>query len=367
MPNLEVGGLVFFIKQGIPWKIIEGLSHFTEKRFGCLTVELELNSKKVLISNIYRTPSNSAEHLTGFIGEFEHLLSENANSNQDSYLFMDSNINLMKLNESKMAADFLESAMQNGFIQTVKKVTRICNEKTSLIDEIFTNAKNPQILSGVIISDNSDHFITFIKPAINLKSNLTATISKRNMSGQQVLNFKDAIRNLRRQNVTSCNNVIESYQIFWNDFKTLYDLHFPLIHSKFNRNIHGLNKFMTRGLLISRVRKNLLLKNCAKNRTLENASAYRTYRNLYNSVLRASKKLYYKDQISKNRKNPKKIWELIKEVSTGQKTTQPIEKIKINDTLIEDKQQIAEHFNNFFTKIGQEISDSVPPHCQKTL
>ena len=257
--------------------------------------------------------------------------------------------------------------MQNGFIQTVKKVTRICNEKTSLIDQIFTNSKNPQILSGVIISDISDHFITFIKPAINLKSNLTATISKRNMSGQQMLNFKDAIRNLRWQNVTSCNNVNESYQIFWNDFETLYDLHFPLIHSKFNRNIHGLNKFMTRGLLISRVRKNLLLKNCAKNRTLENASAYKTYRNLYNSVLRASKKLYYKDQISKNRKNPKKIWELIKEVSTGQKTTQPIEKIKINDTLIEDKQQIAEHFNNFFTKIGQEISDSVPPHCQKTL
>ena len=137
MPNLEVGGLVFFIKQGIPWTIIEGLSHFTEKRFGCLTVELELNSKKVLISNIYRTPSNSAEHLTGFIGELEHLLSKLANSNQDSYLFMDSNINLMKLNESKMAADFLESAMQNGFIQTVKKVTRICNEKTSLIDQIF--------------------------------------------------------------------------------------------------------------------------------------------------------------------------------------------------------------------------------------
>ena len=233
--------------------------------------------------------------------------------------------------------------------------------------KFFTNAKNPQILSGVIISDISDHFITFIKPAINLKSNLTATISKRNMSGQQVLNFKDAIRNLRWQNVTSCNNVNESYQIFWNDFKTLYDLHFPLIHSKFNRNIHSINKFMTRGLLISRVRKNLLLKNCAKNRTLENASAYRTYRNLYNSVLRASKKLYYKDQISKNRKNPKKIWKLIKEVSTGQKMTQPIEKIKINDTLIEDKQQIAEHFNNFFTKIGQEISDSVPPHCQKTL
>ena len=102
-----------------------------------------------------------------------------------------------------------------------------------------------------------------------------------------------------------------------------------------------------------------------KNRTLENASAYRTYRNLYNSILRASKKLYYKDQISKNRKNPKKIWELIKEVSTGQKTTQPIEKIKINDTLIEDKQQIAKHFNNFFTKIGQEISDSVPPIAKK--
>ena len=102
---------------------------------------------------------------------------------------------------------------------------------------------------------------------------------------------------------------------------------------------------MTRGLLVSRATKNNLLKINATKRSPESLEIYKNYRNIYNKILWASKKLYYKESFIKNRKKTKKIWELIKEVSTGTKSTHPIEKIKVNGKSITDKVEIAENFN----------------------
>ena len=84
-------------------------------------------------------------------------------------------------------------------------------------------------------------------------------------------------------------------------------------------------------------------------------------------MLIASKKTLLQGPTRKTRKNPKTIWELINEVSTGRKSTQPNEKIVINGNLIDDKQQIAEHFNKYFSKIGKEISDSFHPPFRLSL
>ena len=115
------------------------------------------------------------------------------------------------------------------------------------------------------------------------------------------------IRNLNWRDVLNCNDVNVSYNLFWQDFKSLYDIHFPLKSVRFNKNLHGINKFMTRGLLISRLTKIKLLKQSVKNPNKVSSEAYRKYRNIFNSVLRASKKLYYKDQLKNNSKNPWKL------------------------------------------------------------
>ena len=96
--------------------------------------------------------------------------------------------------------------------------------------------------------------------------------------------------------------------------------HFQLKSVRFNKNLHGINKFMTRGLLISRITKIKLLKQSVKNPNIVSSEAYRKYRNIFNSVLRASKKLYYKDQLKNNSKNPRKIWDLINPLTTKMKS-----------------------------------------------
>ena len=235
------GGIVgFYIKKGISYKILENLSSFTEKIFECLTVQLTINSKTIVISNIYRSPSplanqSPSEHYDEFILKFEHLLAELANIKHESYIFMDSNINLINLNLNANAISFLECALQHGFIQTVNKATKIFNEKISLIDQIFTNSKNPTVNSGVIINDISDHFITFIQPSLTSMHSSKKHALKQDISRHRMARFKEDLSNLRWRNVLACEEVDESFNLFWQDFKTLYDLHFP-----FNPNLTGM-------------------------------------------------------------------------------------------------------------------------------
>ncbi len=50
--------------------------------------------------------------------------------------------------------------------------------------------------------------------------------------------------------------------LFEDKFKTLFGLYFHLVKTKFNRNLHKIENWMTNGLLISRAKKTLSIKPC---------------------------------------------------------------------------------------------------------
>ena len=85
---------------------------------------------------------------------------------------------------------------------------------------------------------------------IKIEYRLTRNYSKKKMD-----NFNDELQKLRWNNVLNCNDVDKSFDIFWNDFITLFELHFPLKKVKLNKNIHKIQNFMTTGLLTSRKTK----------------------------------------------------------------------------------------------------------------
>ena len=79
-----------------------------------------------------------------------------------------------------------------------------------------------------------------------------------------------------------------------------------IITSKFKKNLHKISDFMTTGLLISRSNKLKLLKIALSDNVPYNWSQYRNYRNLFNKIVRASKKLHYLKNLELSAKNPKK-------------------------------------------------------------
>jgi hypothetical protein len=75
---------------------------------------------------------------------------------------------------------------------------------------------------------------------------------KRIFSDANVNNFRNDLNNINWNVILNDNNVNSSFDKFWEIFNTLYDLHFPLKNVKFNKNVHKINNFMTKGLLVSR-------------------------------------------------------------------------------------------------------------------
>ena len=126
-------------------------------------------------------------------------------------------------------------------------------------------------------------------------------------------NFRKNLSRLDWENVMDSDDVDTTYEHFWDSFQTFYNLNFPEIKKKFNRNYHKINGYMTRGLLTSRITKLNLLKKSINEPTNVNVNAYKNFRNIYNKTLRASRKLYFDVNFQHAKKNPKKTWDLIRE------------------------------------------------------
>jgi hypothetical protein len=75
--------------------------------------------------------------------------------------FLNSSINLLKLSNSQLVAEYLDTCHANGYIISNLKATRICHNSYSLIDQILTTNIKQDCVSGSIVCDLSDHFPIF--------------------------------------------------------------------------------------------------------------------------------------------------------------------------------------------------------------
>ena len=243
----------------------------------------------------------------------------------------------------------------------ITRSTRIQGQSHSLIDHILINKKFGDGDCGTLISDISDHFINFQQlPSLNQKDK-QKLITNRKFNAANIERFKLLLGGTCWQNVLNSNETDAAFDVFWTEFSGMYEICFPLTTTKFNRNIHRINGFMTPGLLISRITKNKLHKQSLIEPSPVKVNKFKTYRNLFNTLVRKSKIKFYEDSLNSNVKNPKKTWEILKEVTIGKKQNKKIEKLSVGGEQITDPQLIAEEFNSFFIDIGKTISESVRP------
>jgi hypothetical protein len=279
--------------------------------------------------------------------------------NVKTLVFSDSNINLLKLNTSQLAAEYLDTCHSNGFLLSNLKASRISGNSNSLIDHILSNDSFNDVTSGTIIHELSDHLPIFYNCNDVDLVKKDEIVLCRNISHDKVLRFRESLSNLRWNNVLGERDVNVALNSFLDTFLDLYDIHFPLSRRKFNRNRDKINEFMTLGVMISRRRKNYLFKKQLSNPTTDNINLFRSYRNIYNSVLRKSKKLHYEHVIKMFKSKPKKLWETLNSLNGKGKKCNKIKEVFNGTNLTNNEKDTAQAFNDYFSKIGKEILDSV--------
>ena len=332
------GGVGFYINKNIPAKINWDLSPFTEKVFECLTVEVMLNNKKSYLTNFYRPPYSDAETVRFFLDQFDALLSNLHRNDNTYFIFCDANINLLNINSCLTTQNYLSTVHSNGFLNGISKATRIQNLNFSLIDHIFCKNEPHNLSFNVITSDISDHFITAVSyPDAKNNNKPSATLS-RNFSTANKISFRNTLNALSWTNVYDCDNANLAFNQFFDTFKDFFDIYFPLEPKKRpNKNVSAINDFMTNGLLISRLNKDRLHKKYLTTRSVENLNNYKNYRNIYNSILKASKKLSIGKKLILYKQKPKKVWQIYNELTSGNKINNDIVELNINGNLTSDK------------------------------
>ena len=117
---------------------------------------------------------------------------------------------------------------------------------------------------------------------------------------------------------------------------------------------------MTPGLLVSRQTKIRLHKASIHTPSHENKSCYKKFHNIYNTVMRASKKMYFDKNLKNAKRNPQKTWQLLKEAIGSTSNNSKINELIVNGEKITDTTKMANCFNKFFANAGKKIAETLP-------
>ena len=314
--------------------------------------------------NIYRPPNapgyTEKQSFELFLNNFNHVLDK---APENTFLVMDSNVNLMLKNNQ--ADKFIDSYISFGFSNVINVPTRVSKTCSSIIDSILTNNSTIEGQSGAIVNDVSDHLPTFIHFNLKTKCEKLSVTLKRFYSETNINLFKNLLSTVTWESVLNEPNASDAFSNFTEIWETLFNQCFPLKRILVNRRLFPINEFFTKGLVVSRNRKNELYRTYLKTRSETDFNLYKTYRNVFNRCVRISKKSFYEEKIE-NSSDPKKAWNaLFTAIGKNKSKSSKINNIEVENVCITDSQQIANHFNEFFASIAENTIKKIPPTLKK--
>ena len=87
--------------------------------------------------------------LTDFNCNYLNKLLENISKEQKSiFLLGDFNVNLLNYNEHNQTNKFLDSLVSNSSLPLILQPTRITNHSNTLVNNLFSNVIDPDIIFG---------------------------------------------------------------------------------------------------------------------------------------------------------------------------------------------------------------------------
>jgi len=362
------GGVAIYLKNGHTFIPDQALSVFHDRVYETIVGNVVLKNKKnVIIGSVYRPGTkhpnmNMADQNDLFLELLSNQLDLLSNKKHPVYLFGDFNIDLLKYGNDSLANEYIELLYSAGFIQTIIRPTRCSPRSATLIDHVVTNDISGSHCSRIITTKISDHFpILYVLKCKRMPCE-KKIIQSRDFSKRNIETFKNNLQNINWNVLKDFQDVDDSYNYFLENFNDLYNLFFPIKTIKPNKNIHPTEPWFSNGLLKSRSEKQRLDKLAASAPSAENISRYKAYRNVYNKVVRAAKKLYFEKKLKSCQSNAKATWQTIKNISKikSKKNNNLITPVlNIGNIQLTDSKQIAQAFNEFFAAAPHLISQKI--------
>ena len=347
------GGVSIFKKNHISVKLAPQFCLANESIEIC-SVKISSGSNNIMVCGIYRPHSNSIENFTTVL---ETVISNSLFSGSTCILAGDFNINLFSGGGD--VDGFVDMMRSHHYLQTIADTTHPGHgvSAPSLIDHIWIN-QLCTYNSGVVQTGISDHYTLYIQlPFLTKKSNQEKIkITFRDCSCYNQIKFTDSIRNIN-WNVVRMNDV----NLYLNNF-------ISKVNEKYQENFPVKTKYVTikyfqnpwhnddvKKITNARSRYHELLK-----LGFVSQAEYSRFRNKVTNLVRKCRDTYYQSCFSRNSKNIKNTWKLIRKICTSYHANS-IEKLISNGTTYDKPEDIAEIFSDFFSNIANNLTNNLPP------
>ena len=376
----QKGGLITYVKSTYDNKIFK-FGQNSDIWEGLYVEVRDNDGFRIMIGNIYKPPrnNNNNANIERFTTELKPVLKSLENEKCDVALAGDYNINLLQLNEKLKFQAFFDELTNCSLFPKITLPTRISNSSCTLIDNIFCKLTQNTISShsGIIYSNISDHFPCFVaiklhkkspKPPQSLIKLPTSTPEAiENLKNDLMAhNFSEDLPSLLSNEASDPN---KSYNIFIKRVIEYKNKNMPVKYAKFNKHKHKKQPWMTDAILKSIVYRDKLL---IKHRKIKegtpahiNSKAnLKAYNTILKRTIREAKISFYFQIFNRYKNDIKNTWVNINKL-ISKSSMKEIKQIMVNGNKINDKQKIANEFNNFFANIGAKLASSIDTSNKK--
>lgn len=363
--NKRGGGVAIFIKDSIKFKKIDTLSCAIDNIMEIISIEIISKKRNIIISCIYKAPSVKQDD---FNRELELLINNYKFTTKKVFICGDFNVDLLKHGDDKGIQEFVNIMFNIGLYPIISKPSRITRSTFTLIDNIFTNSFEEGLYSGLLLDDLSDHLPIFIVCRSKLNHiNTKSSVSTRCMNIDKLNRLKDVLVGETWSEVYRKENVNEAYCCFLNRFLELFDKCCP-VKSICSVKRRKTKPWLSNGLVNACKKKNVLYKKFLRKRSVSKEQKYKRYKNTLTKILRKCKKNYYDKLLNTYKGDTQKTWKTLNELITKkmQSNGYPpkfVHKGKIYD----NKEEIANGFNDFFVNVGIELANKIPDIPDKSI
>ncbi|CAF0861672.1 unnamed protein product, partial [Brachionus calyciflorus] len=350
------GGLVVFIKNSL----VVTKSILLDK-LELIYFQIRLKNQKYNFVNSYRSPSVNEELFLDKLDDFIHTL------NLNEPLFIIGDLNMDCLNNANLKIkDFIQN---NDLINFVTKPTRISTKfykksnttkkTTTLIDLLLHNGDLVEN-ADVIDCPFSDHNFVVSKLSINKPTNVMRTIECRNLSTENMEKINNLIDVIDLKQLKNNSNIESKWTFFKNEILKIINDVAPLRKITV-KNGHQF-PWYDDDLLKLRHLKDSAYKRYIRSNLSSDKISFDHYNQLFKST--NDKKLieYFKDKSLNDFRNSKKFWQFYPSkinVISDKSSTNPINHVKFNGKISNDKIELCNIFNRFFTTISSTSKSSL--------
>lgn len=349
-------GVLVYISQKFSYK------YEVKKLSNIKIIDIDLTGLKneyFKITAIYRPPSTDVDvfnvDLLNYLSELPRL---------DVHVICgDININILEEKQDlSYVQEYLNLLGANSYVPYINNVcTWKRNLQESCLDHCFVRSGCSENIRAYLLNYKiTDHYPTIIEIG-----NQKVCFNNQNKNFKDYINYKqlkqDALL-IDWNSLYSCEDVDEMTNLFINNILKIVQKNTKKV--KISKNLRSRKGWISQSLVKTINKKNELYQNLKifpSNLTLK--QNYRRCKRSLAKSIADSKKQYFEKLIN-NQQNSKCLWESVNKICNKNKKKEEIERIKINNTIISDKKEIANLFNEHYCSLGERYAQKIkkPQH-----